>query len=101
MRALEGQAERFGLSASSSSMQPLNIREELMQAEAHGPKVWVRPNPGSPSEAERDEHNATHLPFESWCEQCVARKMPDSPHERRSLDRDVPATHMGYSFMNR
>ena len=41
MRAPEHQAERLGLAANSSSTQLLNIREELTQAEAHGPEVRV------------------------------------------------------------
>ena len=78
LRALEDQAERPGPAASSSSTQPLNIRAELMRAEAHGPNVRVRSDPGNPPEAERDEHHGTHLSLRSWCEQCEhcdARKM--------------------------
>ena len=101
MRALEDQAERLGSAASSSSMQPLNNREELMQAEAHEPKVMVLPDPGNPSAAEQDEHNATHLPFQSWFEHCVPGKMLKLPHKRRSSDRDVSQTQTDYCFMNR
>ena len=52
MRALEDQAERLGFAASSRSVQPLNIREELTQAEARASKVWVRLDPRHPSESE-------------------------------------------------
>ena len=45
LRALEDQAERHGPAASSSSMQSLNIRAELMRAEAHGPNVSFRSDP--------------------------------------------------------
>ena len=87
IRALEDRAERLGPSTRSSSTEPMNSREELMHAEILGPKL-VRSDPGSPSRAERDEHDATHLPFWSWCEHCVAGKMADLPRKRRS-DRDV------------
>ena len=51
--------------------------------------------------SEWDEHTATHLTFRSRCEHCVAEKMPDWRHERRSSDRDVPETKMDDFFMNR
>ena len=60
-----------------------------MHADTHVPKVRVRHDPGNPSEAERDERNATNLPFWSWCENSVAGKMRDLPHQQRSSDRDV------------
>ena len=65
MRALGGSSREIW----PSSAQSMNIRAALMQAaEAHRPKVRVRPDPGNPSEAEQDEHNATDLLVRSWCE---------------------------------
>ena len=46
-------------------------------------------------------NNATHLPFRSWCGSCVAGKMPEVPHTRRSSHHDVPETKMDHFFMNR
>ena len=57
------QRERYGPSISSSSAQPMNIRDELMHAETHGLKVRRRPGPGNPPESEKYEHNATDLRF--------------------------------------
>ena len=49
MRALEDRSERFGPLTSSSSTEPMNIREELVHAETRGPEVRVRlSNPGNP-----------------------------------------------------
>ena len=31
----------------------------------------ARKSPKGPTEAERREHEATHLPYRSWCEVCV------------------------------
>ena len=86
---------------SSSSKKPMNIRQELMHGETHGSKVSVRPEPRNLSKAERDEHNAAHLSPRSWCEHCVAGKMPDLSHTRRSSECDVPDTKMNYFFMDR
>ena len=79
MRAPEDRAERPGPPASPISTQPMNIREEFMRAEARGPKARVRIDPGNPSDAEREENNATHLPLRCWCEHCFVGKMPGSP----------------------
>ena len=35
------------------------------------------------------------------CVHCVAGKMPDLPHKRRSSDRDVSETQMDYFLTNR
>ena len=58
-------------------------------------KVRIRLYPGNPLEAERGEWNA------SWCERCVAGKMPDLLHKRRSSGRDVPETQLDHFCMNR
>ena len=63
MRALEDRAERPVPTTKSSSTEPTNSRQELADAQTHGPKVRVRPDPRNPSEAEGDAHNATRLPF--------------------------------------
>ena len=79
----------------------MNIRQELMHGETHGSKVRVRPDPRNPSKAERDEHHAAHLSPRSWCEHCVAGKMPDLlSHTRRSSECDVPDTKMDYFLMD-
>ena len=37
-------------------------------------KVRVEAQPGEPTEQERLEHEATHIPFAHWCESCVEAK---------------------------
>ena len=38
----------------------------------------------SPSEAEVEQHELTHLPFRSWCRHCVRAKGKESPHHESS-----------------
>ena len=83
LRALKDQADR-------TDMQQLNIREELMQAEAHGPKIRVRLWTGNHSEAEGDEHKATHLPFWNWCT-CSKAECEGQPHRCCSSERVMTA----------
>ena len=66
MRVQEDQAERLDRAASSSSMQLLNIREELMQGST-GSKKSARRRPG--------RNKAFHLQFWSWSSLCVDGEM--------------------------
>ena len=69
--------------------------------------VAVRParTPCSPTRAEREDHESTHLPFRSWCSHCVAgrsgtpahRLVDDPDGERRGL----PEVHLDYAFLRR
>ena len=59
-------------------------------------------DPGEPTRAEWEEHQATHLPFRSWCPHCVAGRQDNPPH-RRQEEREsrVPEVHMDYCFVRR
>ena len=39
--------------------------------------------PCMPTQDEVDIHNATHVPFRSWCPFCVAGKAKANPHLRK------------------
>jgi hypothetical protein len=59
-------------------------------------------DPLAPSQAERDAHEATHLPFRSWCEECVCGRRDNPPHTRRAPEeRMVPEVLMDYAFVRR
>jgi hypothetical protein len=59
-------------------------------------------DPQAPSQAERDAHEATHLPFRSWCAECVCGRRDNPPHTRRAPEeRLVPEVLMDYAFVRR
>ena len=69
--------------------------------------VAVRParTPCSPTRAEREEHESTHLPFRSWCRHCVAGRS-DNPHHQTVSDsegerRGLLEAHLDYAFLKR
>ena len=37
-------------------------------------------SPTAPTTAERAAHASTHLPYRSWCEECVAGRRDNPPH---------------------
>ena len=43
--------------------------------------------PKNPTQKERDEHEATHLPHQDWCEFCVTGRGRKKPHRKRNSKR--------------
>ena len=53
----------------------------------------------APDAATQERHRLTHLPFEPWCEVCVATRSRDNErHERR--ESPVPTVALDYMFTN-
>ena len=65
------------------------------------PKTWVAPSPKEPTQQEREEHEATHLPYRSWCKHCVRGRGRSEAHRELQADRQHSAPHvsMDYCFM--
>ena len=72
--------------------------------EARVPKV--RRAPKGPTQLEREQHEATHLPFRDWCAHCVRGAGNKTPHRRKSLkteeeeDTKIPRVVLNYHFMS-
>ena len=64
-------------------------------------QVRQQRDPGQPTAEERRLHDLTHLPYRSWCRDCVRGRGYAHPH--RSLgegaDRPVPTVSMDYFYM--
>ena len=64
--------------------------------------VKARRPPQEPSEAERLRHEATRIPYRSWCQECVRGRGRCKPHYRR-IESDpanaVPKISMDYFFL--
>ena len=46
-------------------------------------KIKRVPNPADPTPAERERHNATHVPCRPWCSICVEANGKEDPHYRQ------------------
>ena len=57
--------------------------------------------PTQPSQAEREAHEATHLPYRSWCRHCVRGKGKSESHKRLDAEKEhtIPTVSMDYCFM--
>ena len=72
--------------------------EDVLTDSAQEPRVPT--NVTGPTATEIDVHNATHLPYRSWCRWCVMSRKPTPKHVRaHHADRDVPLLVGDYVFV--
>ena len=62
-------------------------------------------SPKAPTKAEKEEHEANHLPFRSWCTHSLRGRGRNKPHQRQTVDAEaddnrVPKISMDYFFMS-
>ena len=64
--------------------------------------VRIKRGPHEPTQKEILEHNATHVPFRSWCPHCVSAAAKASPHKKiaeEDQEKAIPCLHADYWFM--
>ena len=69
--------------------------------EQHGTRKVQRVRaPDEPTAEERADHEILHVPYRSWCPECVSAAGKASPHRQQSEEeRAVPGHHLDYWFM--
>ncbi len=88
-------------------LRPEAREEEAAPEEGEHPSEEARAarparDPGAPTQAERDAHSTTHLPFRSWCDECVQGRRDAPPHCRTKRGAgEVPEVSFDYAFMRR
>ena len=60
--------------------------------------VIVAKCPGAPTHEERERHNASHLPYRSWCDVCVQARGKEDPHKtnKATTEEAIPTIVMDY-----
>ena len=71
--------------------------------EARVPKI--RRAPRGPTQLEREQHEATHMPYRDWCAHCVRGAGESTPHKRKVVDAEaelekIPRMVLNYHFMS-
>ena len=62
----------------------------------------VLPSPGNPTDAHREEHRASgHLPYRTWCEECVAARATGEPHRQRTGKRTACVFAFNYFYLSK
>ena len=74
-------------------------------AEGEGPAERtdrVLAAPRTPSRAEREAHEVSHVPFRSWCRFCVMGRALERRHEARPADHadDRPKVFADYGYLS-
>ena len=114
-RAAKHGLSRFGDTAMEEQLRPVqdekgeDKQEEDDEKEdelEEAVKVRVRRAPGEPTKKEREEHEATHIPYRDWCAHCVRGRATNRPHRADKEKEDeedkqhkVPRISMDYFFM--
>ena len=55
-------------------------------------------SPDQPTPQERAEHNLTHLPFRSWCKQCIQNKSKSDAHRRQQRNSKAPVVQFDICY---
>ena len=67
-----------------------------------GADARVLPDPGEPTDAQREEHRAKgHIPYRSWCRECVEGRSTGEAHRRRTGDRSISVFSFDYLFLDK
>ena len=82
-----GVGDGLGHSGEPEEEEEVIVLEEPASEEA-GPKV-VRV-PRTPTQAEIDAHEASHMPHEEWCEFCMAGRALNKPHKSKNRTSEGP-----------
>ena len=62
-------------------------------------RARTTPTPTEPSQAERDLHMMTHMPYKNWCLWCVRNRCPNAKHMTiKKNGRNIPLLCADYCF---
>ena len=58
-------------------------------------------DPGQPTAQEFIEDNLTHVPYRSWCPDCVRGRGSHLSHKKQGIDKDdaIPTISFDYAFL--
>jgi hypothetical protein len=73
---------------------------EAAEEDLRGATHRILPDPGEPTAAEVEDHRASgHLPFRSWCHECVESRGTGEQHRTRKEQRSVCVFAFDYLFI--
>ena len=72
--------------------------EEIGAEAAEDAPVKIARDPGDPTPGERERHNATHIPYRSWCPVCVKGKGKEESHRRQKCGDESCKPHLCFDY---
>ena len=92
----------------SSIQEPLGagVSGEDESEAIHAPDEEVKPtravrSPPMPSQQEIDEHRVSHLPYRSWCPECVEAFGRERGHSKQTESRSIPLVSCDYLYLTK
>ena len=70
--------------------------EDFASQECVAPRIL--PDPGQPTQKQLDDHRVDHLPFRSWCPECVAGRATGEQHVARKDQKQITTFSMDYLY---
>ena len=61
----------------------------------------ILPDPGLPTQKQLDDHRIDHLPFRSWCPECVAGRATGEQHVARKEEKQISTFSMDYLYLTK
>ena len=78
-----------------------DANEDSIDEEHDAAEGKVLPDPGEPTASQVEDHRANgHIPYRSWCRECVAGRGAGEQHRRRIGDRAVCVLFFDYLFLD-
>jgi hypothetical protein len=95
------EAEEEAAAPRSTAEAEEEAADKAAEAEEEAAVPRIPRDPGQPTTKEIDEHAATHLPFRSWCSECVRGRKKNPAHYKQlpSEEGAVPSVHLDYCFL--
>ena len=97
------ESDDLGQDGETASQEKVEGQEETEEEdEVQQPRV--RRAPKEPTKAERERHEALHLPYREWCRHCVRGRGRNRPHRKQTggeEENKVPRVTIDYFFMSK
>ena len=88
---------KFPSTATSSGELPATLTNDT---EGDQLQVRIKTGPKLPTDAERLVHEATHVPYRSWCWACVAARGRDDPHTANCTEEEGKFPRVSFDFFS-
>ena len=72
---------------------------EADEDEEEGSPMKTRRGPKGPSKIEREQHEATHMPFRAWCPHCVKGRARNALHRKTTKETKPNKIKRPYIFI--
>jgi len=73
--------------------------EDFTCQECVAPRIL--PDPGQPTQKQLEDHRIDHLPYRSWCPECVAGRATGEQHQKRLEEKRITTFSMDYLFLTK